>query len=104
MVRFSGPAFVVASLVTATALDAQQPVQPLQPAPVSQPAQVARPSQPQSPAVPSAESEKDPLYVLDEAFAQGAVQFPSPGVVPPAVLRQVKPTYTPEAMRRKISG
>jgi TonB family protein len=42
--------------------------------------------------------------VLDEAFARGAVTFPSPGVVPPVVLRQVKPTYTAEAMRRKISG
>ena len=103
MVRFSGPAFVVASLVMAAALHAQQP-QPSQPVPASQPAPVAQPAQPQSPAAQPDGSEKDPLYVLDEAFARGAVQLPRPGILAPVVLRQVRPTYTPEAMRHRISG
>jgi TonB family protein len=51
----------------------------------------------------------DPLLAsqaeADEEFRRGALPaIGTPGLTPPVVVRDAKPTYTPEAMRRKLQG
>ncbi len=51
----------------------------------------------------------DPLLAsqaeADEEFRRGAAPaIGTPGLTPPVVVRDTKPTYTPEGMRRKLEG
>ena len=49
-------------------------------------------------------AETDPNYVLDAAFLQGAYPENVPGLTLARVIREVKPVYTPRAMRLRIRG
>ena len=77
------PLLLVATVALGSNLAGQQPGQP---APA------------QTPAV-----ETDPDYILDAAFSLGAYRL-GPRVTNPSVLREVKPAYTPDALRRQVQG
>ena len=48
--------------------------------------------------------EQTSFPVADDSFAAGAVRTTDPGVEVPKVLKEVRPTYTAEAMRRRVEG
>jgi protein TonB len=68
-----------------------------------QSAQSAQPAQTVAPVQGAQPPQVDP-YVIDQAFTRDTVPVGTPGLQFPKVIREVKPTYTPLAMRRKIQG
>ena len=44
------------------------------------------------------------IPVKDDSFAAGAARTTDPGVEVPQVIKEVRPAYTPEAMKRRVEG
>ena len=87
---------LVVLFASLSGVSAQQPVQPA-------PAQPA-PAQPASaPVQTPAAVETDPDYILDAAFSLGTYRL-GPSIVSPSMIREVKPAYTADAIRRRVEG